>query len=134
MQVINGHNLRLYIGGVAVAKAKECSMTLNTEMREIAHKDTAGSSGGFKEVSPAQKSGQMTTNALYAEGESFETLFSAWDAGTAIVLKFTDNVDGHMATTATGFITSLEMNATDNENVNYSVNFDLSGAITRATN
>jgi len=134
MDIINGHNLRVYIGGVAVAKATECSYSLSTDMREIAHKDTAGASGGFKEVRPGQKSGEMSTNALYAEGESFETLFAAWDAGTELTVKFSDEVTGHFATSSAAYITGLEKTAADNENVSYSASFVLSGAITRAAN
>jgi len=134
MSIVNGHDLRVYVGGSAVAKATECSFSLSTNMREIAHKDTAGSAGGFREVSAGQKSGTMTTSALYSEGESFESLFSAWDAGTAVVVKFSDEVSGNKHMTANALISSLDMNAPDNENVSYSVTFELSGAITRASN
>jgi len=119
MTIINGHDLRLYIDGTAIAKATECSVSLNAAMREIAHKDTAGANGGFKEVSPGQKSGTATCNALYAEGESYETLFNAWSNGTKLVMKFSDDVASNKSTTADAYITSLEKNATDNENVTY---------------
>lgn len=132
--IINGHDLRVYVGGTAVAKATDCSFSMAIAMREISHKDTAGSSGGFKEVSPGQKSGTMTTSALYAEGESFEALFAAADAGTSLALLFSDGVAGNLGMVANGFITSLDLNATDNENVSYSVSFEISGAITRVAN
>lgn len=134
MSIINGHNLRVYIGVTALAKATECSYSLSTSMREVAHKDTAGAEGGFREVKPGQKSGSMSSSALYAEGDSYDTLFDAWTNGTEMSLRFSDDVTGNKSLSTKGYITSLEMNASDNENVTYSVSWDLSELPTRVTN
>lgn len=131
----NGHNLRIYIGGSAVAKATTCQMNLSTDMIETAHKDTAGTGSGFKESQPGQKSGTMSTTALYAEADNdIDTIFDAWSSGTAQTLKFSDEVSTNRYWTATGYITSISKNAPDNEIVTYTVTWDLSGAITRGVN
>lgn len=133
-EIINGHYLRVFVDNVAVAKSTECSYSLQTEMREVSHKDTDGTNGGFKEVRPGQKSGTMTTSALYAEGESYESLFSAWENGTELDLLFSDDKIGHAVLSVKGYVSSLEKNAPNNENVTYSANFEMSGAISRVHN
>lgn len=132
MAVINGHYLRIYIGGTAIAKATECSLSLSAEMRETSHKDTSGDGGGWREVTPGEKAGTLTCNALFAETESYETLWTAYSTGASVSWIFQDGTTGNLADSGTGYISSLEKNAPNNENVTYSVTIEVTGAITRA--
>jgi predicted secreted protein len=129
--VVNGHYLRFYDGGVAIAKATECSISWAVEMRETAHKDTAGDGGGWKEVAPGQKSGTGSTSGLYAEDtNSFATLYAKMVAGTKITGTFTTAVSGDSVWYFEGYISSMELNAPNNENVTYSISFEFTGEIT----
>jgi len=103
-------------------------------MRETAHKDTAGAEGGFRNVKPGQKSGTMQSSALYAEGDSYDTLFDAWANGTELDLLFSDDVAGNKKLVTKGYITQLDKTADDNENVTYSVSWDMSQLPTRVVN
>lgn len=131
--VVNGHYLRFFDGGVAIAKATECSISWSVEMRETAHKDTAGDGGGWREVSPGQKSGTGSTSGLYAEDtNSFATLYDKMANGTSLALTFTTGETGDDVYYATAYITSMELNAPNNENVTYSISFEFSGEVVRS--
>lgn len=131
--IVNGHYLRFFDGGTAIAKATSCTISFATEMRESAHKDTAGDGGGWREVSPGQKSGTGSTEGLYAEDtNSFATLYDKMIAGTALDLTFTTGETGDDVYYATAYITSMELNAPNNENVTYSISFEFSGEVVRS--
>ena len=134
MVFIDGHYLRVYVGATAVAAATECSYSLTTAMRETAHKDTAGVNGGFDSVRPGKKAGTMNTSALYSETGSFDALFDAWTNGTELDLRFSDEESGHKSLVTKGYITALDKNAPNNEDVTYSVSFRLSILPTRVVN
>lgn len=131
--IVNGHYLRFFDGGTAIAKATSCTISFATEMRESAHKDTAGDGGGWREVSPGQKSGTGSTEGLYAEDtNSFATLYDKMINGTAVDLTFTTGESGDSIWYASGYITSMELSAPNNENVTYSISFEFSGEVVRS--
>jgi TP901-1 family phage major tail protein len=131
--IVNGHYLRFFDGGTAIAKATSCTISFSVGMRETAHKDTAGDGGGWREVSPGQKSGTGSTEGLYAEDtNSFATLYDKMIAGTSVALTFTTGESGDDVYYATAYITSMELNAPNNENVTYSISFEFSGEVVRS--
>lgn len=129
--IVNGHYLRFYDGGTALAKATECEINFAVEMRETAHKDTSGTNGGWKSVAPGQKSGTGSTSLLYSEEtNSFATLWAKYAAGTALTLTFKTGVSGDHVWTGTAYITDMKLNAPNNQNVTASISFEFSGEIT----
>lgn len=133
MSIINGHNLRWRVGGVAIAKATDCTISISGETRTLSHKDIGtGVGAGWTGNDYGTKSWEGTCNALYAETESFETLWNAFKDSTKITVEFSDDVAGNMMFTGSAVITSLEQNAPDNENVTYSVSFSGDGVLTRS--
>jgi TP901-1 family phage major tail protein len=131
--IINGHNLRWKIGGVAIAKATDCTISISGETRDTSHKDIGtGEGAGWAGASYGKKSWEGTCSALYAEDDSFETLWDAFNGNTAIAVEFSDGVVGNKKFTGSAIITSLEQNAPDNEDVTFSVSFAGNGALTRA--
>lgn len=135
--IINGTLLRIYKNGTAIAYATNCTLSISRELRETLSKDTPGS--GWRTVSMGQKSGTMTTEALYSDSADSSTnvqaadLFTDLDNGTPLVLQFTTNVSGDTYYEATGYCTNLEMNGPVEENSTFSATFELSGAITKGT-
>jgi TP901-1 family phage major tail protein len=128
--VTNGHYMRFFDGGTSLGFATECSISFATEMRELAHKDTTGDGGGWVEKAPGQKSGSGSTSGLYAESDNAAAaLFTKMAAGTALVLTFATETTGDKIWSGTAYITSLEINAPNNDNVTYSVSFEFTGAV-----
>jgi predicted secreted protein len=131
--IINGHNLRIKIGGTAIAKATECSVSISGDVREVAHKDIGtGVGAGWSSAEYGTKSWEAQCSALYAESETFETIFTAFNASTKVTFEFSDGVTGNKKMTGTAVITSIEQNAPNNEEVTYSVSFKGDGPLVRA--
>lgn len=129
--VVNGHYLRFFDTAVAIAYATECSISWTAEMRELAHKDTTGDGGGWVEKAPGQKSATGSTSLLYSEEtNSFATLYAKFTAGTALAVTFTTGESGDSVYSGEAFITSMEINAPNNENVTASISFEFNGEVT----
>lgn len=129
--IINGTDLRVYVGGNAVAYATEGSISLSREFTEQLHKDNAGS--GWTERSAHTKSGTITCSALYADdaaSSNLNELFTSWDGGTTVTVKFSTEVTGDDFWSGSFLVESLELNAPDKDDASYSVTFISTGAIT----
>lgn len=132
--VINGTNLRLYLGGNAIAYATSCTLDVSRELRETIHKDNPGS--GWREVEVGQKSGTMTVEALYntdGTNNSPDVLFDALDNGTSLTAMLSTEVSGDSKYSFSCFATSFSSSAPVEENATFSVTFEIDGAITRTT-
>ena len=128
--VTNGHYMRLFDNGVSLGYSTNCSIAFNATMRELSHKDTAGSGGGWIEQAPGQKSGTFSTEGLYAEDDNAAAaLYAKLADGTAIDLTFTTDVTGDKIWTGVGYLTSVEITAPNNENVTYSVSGVFNGEV-----
>jgi TP901-1 family phage major tail protein len=132
--VTNGHYMRFFINGVSLGKATECSISFSAEMRELAHKDTTGDGGGWVEKAPGQKSGSGSTSGLYAEDDNAAAvLFEAFKNGDPLDITYTTEETGDKLWAGEAFITSLEINAPNNENVSYSCSWEFNGEVTMET-
>ena len=128
--IIDGHDMRWFLDGTAIAKATSCSISITSETRESTNKDSTGS---WSTKKYGRKSFTGTCDALYAEGEQLETLFTALNADTILSAEFTTGVTGDKFWDAEVLVTGIEMNADDNEDVTYSVTFEGTGALVRGT-
>lgn len=130
--IIKGSIMRVYVGATAVAKATDCSFETSVSERTTSHKDITD---GWGAVEAGEFSGTITTNALYAltAGESFATLWGAFNTKAYVTLKFSTEVSGDKYYTGSFMITSLSLNAPNNESVTYSASFKNNGAISIAT-
>jgi|SRR6056297_624092 len=135
--VINGTNLRMYIGSTPIAYATSCTLSFSRELRETIHKDNPGS--GWAESEPGQKSGTLTVEALYNEDgttnnyETPRTLFDALDDGTELSCTVETGIDGDNIYTFSAFCTEYEVTASVEENATYSASFTITGAVTMST-
>lgn len=131
--IVNGKYLRFYDNGVALAFATSCSISFSMSPREIAHKDTPGTGGGWRAVLPGQKSGTGSTEGLYAEdNNAFATLYDKFIAGTACDLTFTTGESGDDTYYAEAYITSMELTAPNDENSTWSISFEFNGEVVRS--
>jgi len=128
--VIDGTAMRIRIDGVAVLKATNCSISMSRETRTRSHKDVTG---GWQSADYGQGSIEANGEALFAEGEGYETLFTAMIDKTKVEVEMSTNVTGSKKTTFDGVITSLEMNAPNAEDTTFSYTIAGDGAPVRAT-
>ncbi len=128
MAIISGSIMRIYLDDVAIAKATDCSIEFSAAERNIAHKDITGSWGG---ADYGELNATLSTSALYADGdgESFDDLWTAFLAGTKVPIKFSTNVEADVYYYGDFMITSLSINAPNNESVTYSASFKSNGVI-----
>jgi TP901-1 family phage major tail protein len=118
---------------VAIAKATDCTITISGETRDTSHKDIGtGVGAGWSGSEYGSKSWEGQCSALYAEDESFETLWTAFKNNTKIAVEFSDGVSGNKKFNGNAVITSLDQNAPNNEDVTYSVSFQGDGELLRA--
>jgi predicted secreted protein len=132
--IINGHNLRIKIGGVAVAKATECSLSISGETRDTAHKDIGtGTGAGWAGAEYGTKSWEMSGTAYFSFGDSFEGLFNPFNGSTKVTVEFSDGVTGNKKFTGTGVLTALDISAPNNEESTYNYSIKGDGPIVMAT-
>ena len=131
--IVNGHNMRIFVGDVAVAKATTCSYSVRRATRSTAHKDLGtGSGAGWAGSEYGEGSWEMSGDALYAEGDSFDTLFAALSAKTKLTVEFSTDVVGDKKMTGSALITEITKNSPNNEDVTYSYTLQGDGELTRA--
>lgn len=128
--VIDGTAMRIRIDGVAVLKATNCSISLSRETRTRSHKDVTGS---WQATDYGLGSCEASGEALFAEGEGYESLYTAMIDKTKVTVEMSTNVTGSKKTTFEGCVTSLEMNAPNAEDTTFSYTIAGDGAPTRAT-
>jgi predicted secreted protein len=135
--IVNGHNLRIFLDDVAVAKSTSCSISITRDVRETSHKDLGtGDGAGWKGSEYGEGSWTITGDALYAydgagDAESFETLWDAIENKTKLTIQYSTDVSGDKVFEGSVIITSLDVNAPNNEDVTYSFSATGDGAPTR---
>jgi TP901-1 family phage major tail protein len=118
-----------------VANVTECSISLSTETRDISTK----TSGGWREILPAMKSASINVSGYFAEDatNSFNALVDYQIAGTKVFAVFTNVGSGVTPNTGdeefdiAGYITSIEQTAGFEDNVTWSLTFEITGAVVR---
>ena len=131
--VINGTNLRFYWEGVAIGEATSCTLNLTRETRETLTKDNVAS---WTQYQPGRKSGTCDFEGLI----SYDTtntdvgdIFTAFDNGTSITMRFTDDTATHPYWECEVIITSMTMAGSVEENATYSATGTITGAVTKGT-
>ena len=90
--VVNGTNFRIYASGIAIGEATNCTMSLSTETRETLTKDNVAS---YTSAEPGRRSGTLQSEGLIAFDTTnlgIDDLFTHYNAGTKLVVKFQPNV------------------------------------------
>ena len=138
--IINASSIRVFLGTtndseVVVDHVTECSISLNTDIRDI----TTKTSGGWREILPALKSASLSLSGLFAEDatNNFNSLVDHQIAGNLLYVIFT-NVGAGTAANAgdeqfdvSGYITSLEQTAGTEDNVTFSMTLEITGTVVR---
>ena len=133
--IVNGTNLRIYMSGVAIGHATSCTLDMTRETRETLTKDAPG--GGWATSEVGRKSATLSTDGLLSfdtSNKKVSDLFTAFDNGTLLLLKFATSVQGDTYWQGSGYITALNINTPVEDNSSFSATFTVSGAITQGTN
>lgn len=131
--VVNGTNLRIYASGIAIGEATNCTMSLSVESREILTKDNVGS---YTRNLPGRRSGTLQSEGLIAYDTTnlgVDDLFTHYNAGNVLIVRFTTDATGTPYWEASAFISSLEFAAQVEENATYSATWTITGAVTTGT-
>lgn len=132
--IVNGTDLRIYMGGVAIGHATTCSLDMTRETRETLTKDAPG--GGWATAEVGRKSATLSTDGMFSydtSNKKFSDLFTAFDNGTLLLLRFTTDENGDTYWQGSGYITSLNLSAPVEDNTTYSATFTVNGAIVTGT-
>lgn len=138
--IINASSIRVFLGTtddseVVVDHVTECSISLNTDIRDI----TTKTSGGWREILPALKSASLSLSGLFAEDatNNFNQLVDHQIAGEKLYVIFTNTGAGSTANAGdeqfdvSGYITSLEQTAGTEDNVTFSMTLEITGTVVR---
>jgi predicted secreted protein len=133
--IVNGTDLRIYMGGVAIGHATSCTLDLTRETRETLTKDAPG--GGWATTEVGRKSATLSTDGLFSfdtANKKFSEMFTAFDNGTLLLLKFATSETGDTYWQGSGYITALNLNTPVADNSSFSATFTVNGAVTQGTN
>lgn len=131
--IVNGTNLRFYLGGVAIGEATSCTFELTKAEREILTKDNAGS---YTRFAGGQKTATGTAEGLIAYDTAnygVDDLFTAFDNDTELICRFTTGTVGEPYWEASVKLTGLTFAATVNENSTYTATMRGTSAVTQGT-
>lgn len=129
-----GTIIALYLNGKKVANAKSHSYDLSKDMVEVTNKDSAGA----KEYLPGEYGAKIACEGFMEMDQtvandmaSVEDLHAYATAGTLLAARLTSQVVGDLYFEANGYISSLKIDAPNNDATTYSFDFQISGAITK---
>ena len=138
--IINASKIRVFLGTaddseVIVDHVTECSISINTDIRDI----TTKTDGGWRNILPAMKSASVSLSGLFAEDATtnFNQLIDHQIAGTLLYVIFANVGSGSTANAGdeqfdiSGYITSLEQTAGTEDNVTFSMTLEVTGAVVR---
>ena len=131
--IINGTNLRIYLGGVAIGEATSCSLDLSMETRETLTKDNVGS---YTSVEPGRRSATLSTEGLVSyntANKKVTDLVTAFNNGETMIARFTTGVATIPYWEGSVILSAMTISAAVEENATYSATFTVKGAITQGT-
>lgn len=130
--IVNGTNLRIYLGGVAIGEATSCTLEMSMETRDTLTKDNVGS---YTNVEPPPERHIINgwADQLQYREQKVSDLVTAFNAGTTLVARYTDDTATHPYWEGSIIVTQLTMTSAVEENSTYSATFTVKGAITEGT-
>lgn len=139
MAAVNGNIFILKIdltggGSKVIIGQTSNNIELTSDMLDITSKD----SGGFAEFLPGRKSGTVQLDFIYEEPTATTTyvdtaeLFTAWTAGTKCSLTLGVHSEGKYYLSMSGYISSISIDAAQNDAVQVSLQFTITGSISYA--
>jgi hypothetical protein len=133
MALINGTNLVIKVGGVAILKATTASLEMSVDMPDATTKDSAGWAEFFAGV----RSWTLSSDGLidYATSASVETdeLVAMLIARSTVAVTFATATAGDMSLAGNAYVSSISQTADMESPSGFSVTFQGTGALTQST-
>lgn len=133
MALINGTNLVIKVGGVAILKATTASLELSVDMPDATTKDSAGWAEFFAGV----RSFTLSSDGLidYATAAAVETdeLVAMLIARNTVAVTFGTSTAGDMLLSGNAYVSSISQTADMESPSGFSVTFQGTGALTQST-
>jgi hypothetical protein len=128
---INGDVIGIMVNGTTIAVASTSSQNIAIASRETTSKDDLGRYNG----EPTKVTESLSGDFLVAyDNNAYQTLKALARAKTKFTWRFGSVVSGDPYDTGTGFFTSLDTSAPNNDNVTGSFTIQVTGAVTTTTN
>lgn len=130
--ILNGTLVKVVCEGVAMALGTSAGFKATMATRETTNKD----SNGWSEFQESKKGGTVDFKGFHDESGTynFSDMFATLTARTPVTLKFGPTATGTKYYTAEAYATDVNMTGDVEGNTEISCNFQLTGAITEATN
>ena len=135
--IFNGTNLLLKViadGGTlaAVAHTTSCSISFSNDVSDVTTKD----SGGYSEIIPAVRSGEISFDGLidYTDSAGGDELAGYLLGRTKVDFSFGTAATGDTVYTGEGFVTSVEITGEAETATTYSGTIQITGAVTTSVN
>ena len=133
MALINGTNLVIKVGGVAILKATTASLEISVDMPDATTKDSAGWAEFFAGV----RSFTLSSDGLidYATAAAVETdeLVAMLIARNTVAVTFATATAGDMLLSGNAYVSSISQTADMESPSGFSVTFQGTGALTQST-
>lgn len=131
MAKINGTDLLVYVGAVAIAHSTSATLSIEQDLPDA----TTKGSGGFADHINGLKSWSIDFDGLvdYASSYGVEELFNNLKNGNNVVVKFSTEASGDSYWSGTASCSSLTMTAEMEAPVSFSGTFVGKGALAMTT-
>lgn len=127
MACIKGNDLEVYIGGVLVGKATSATLNINSNLLDASTKDSAG----WLKQCAGQKSWDVSSEMLvdFSLTYGVSELYTAFVAGTEVTLLFGEGTGAVAKFEGTALVSSISINAANEELATVSASFNGTGAL-----
>lgn len=132
MAAIKGDNILVTWSGSVITAQMSADFSLSRDMIEVTNKDSAG----IKSYIAGDRGGTLSLEGIYdqtAANEPFSNLFADWEADAAVTFQFGETATGKKYYTGSGLISALSVSAPQNDKATFSMEIQITGAITEAT-
>lgn len=133
--MVNGTDITIKVGTKVIARLTSNDFNLEREIKDVTTKQSAG----WREILVYKKSFNFSANGFYEEKtgstyQFFVDLYDAWNTGSAVTVRVGSSVSGDVYYEGSAFIKSIKQGAPVEDTATYTVSFEGTGAITKATN
>lgn len=131
--VIDGSLMRITIGGNAIAYATTASFNMSRATTERVHKDLTN---GQTEIKLNELTNTVSGEGFYSfdgTNNTFDVLFDAMVAGTALTVLLTTSNSGDIQYSFTARLTSLSSSHEARQDSTFSYEMAIDGAVTKTT-